>query len=153
MRPISIISTTHSTSPTYATSPPLLSSLSSPPRTAGFPAEAFSTSGGARSRTSSTLLPQVGKALAPFPVNDSPVKILLLENVNTAAVALLKAQGYVVDELKKALGEDELIATLQQGGFQAVGIRSKTKITARVIKECPLVSLIKLCRVGGGPAS
>ena len=83
---------------------------------------------------------QVGKALAPFPVKDTPVKVLLLENVNTAAVELLKAQGYHVEEIKKALGEDELINKLKEGQFQAVGIRSKTKVTAKVIKECPQVS-------------
>lgn len=63
----------------------------------------------------------------------------MLENVNTAAVDLLKSQGYEVEEIKKALGEDELIAKLKAGGFQAVGIRSKTKVTAKVIKECPTV--------------
>lgn len=66
--------------------------------------------------------------------------MLLLENVNTAAVEMLTAQGYEVSELKKALGEDELIKTLKDGNFQAVGIRSKTKITAKVIAEVPNVS-------------
>lgn len=121
-----------------ATSPTAIqASFGSPPALNG-----FSSSDAARSRTSSSAkFPQQGKALAPFPVVDAPVKILLLENVNTAAVELLRQQGYHVEEIKKALGEDELIQKLRDGQFQAVGIRSKTKITAKVIKECPQVSL------------
>lgn len=89
------------------------------------------------SRASS--FPQQGKALAPFPLETNAIKILLLENVNTAAVKMLLDQGYHVEEVKSALGEEEVIARLQQGQFQAVGVRSKTKITARVIAECPSV--------------
>lgn len=57
---------------------------------------------------------------------------------------MLKAQGYLVEEIKTALGEEELIAKLKAGQFQAVGIRSKTKVTARVIGEVPSVSLSRL---------
>ena len=84
---------------------------------------------------------QQGKALAPFPLESSVIKILLLENVNTAAVKMLQGQGYEVVEVKSALGEDEVIKRLNDGNFQAVGVRSKTKITARVISECPSVSI------------
>lgn len=119
----------NATSPLYATSPP-----SMPP--------AFSPSSlGDRNRSGSTVFPQTGKALTPFPLHETAVKILLLENVNTAAVDMLTAQGFEVKEIKSALGEDELIRTLKDGNFQAVGIRSKTKITARVISEVPGVSL------------
>lgn len=88
--------------------------------------------------------PTTGKALTPFPLHETAVKILLLENVNAAAVAMLTAQGYEVKEIKSALGEDELIRTLKDGGFQAVGIRSKTKVTAKVISEVPGVSRLDL---------
>jgi hypothetical protein len=84
--------------------------------------------------------PYAGKALAPFPIRQEPVKLLLLENINATAVKMLKDAGYHVEEVKKALGEDELIQRLRDGGFSAVGIRSKTKVTARVISEVPSVS-------------
>lgn len=116
-------------SPVLATSPPAFSS--------------FSASYEARQRaTGAVPFPQQGKALAPFKEDgdrDEPVRILLLENINVSAVDMLKAQGYHVEEQKKALGEDELIAKLKEGGFSAVGIRSKTKITAKVIQEVPSV--------------
>lgn len=89
---------------------------------------------------------QAGKALTPFPLNSPTIRVLLLENVNQSAVAMLKDQGYHVEEVKKALGEEELIAKLRDGHFQAVGIRSKTKITKRVISEVPSVSE-HLCHV------
>lgn len=114
--------------PTHATSPPILA-LS--------PDDSTSPRARASSGTKPT---QQGKALTPFPVETAHIKILLLENVNTAAVDMLKKQGYLVEEIKKALGEDELIAKLKAGAFQAVGIRSKTRITAKVISEVPSVS-------------
>lgn len=118
--------------------------LNSPPLHAGSPPNnAYSlarspTTDGGRSLPSI----QQGKALTPFPIVDVAIKILLLENVNTAAVEMLKKQGYVVEEIKQALGEDEVIEKLKSGGFQAVGIRSKTQITAKVIREVPTVSFI-----------
>lgn len=122
-----------------ASSPPSLATFGSPPTLSGL-SLSRSAQGSRGSTSAFPLHQQQGKALAPFPVVDAPVKILLLENVNTAAVDLLKAQGYAVEEIKKALGEEELINKLKEGSFQAVGIRSKTKITAKVIKECPSVS-------------
>lgn len=133
------------------TSPTLMAQ--SPPGFVGSPPASTTTfinGTSARSFSQTNQFPQqqVGKALAPFPVKDTPVKILLLENVNTAAVELLKAQGYEVEEIKKALGEDELINKLKQGQFQAVGIRSKTKVTAKVIKECPQLLVIGCFCIG-----
>lgn len=130
-----------STSPTLATSP----------GAAGY--SSFSQSYEARRAALSTggslPFPQAGKALSPFPQHEAnETRILLLENVNTSAVDMLKAQGWHVEEVKKALDEDELIARLKDGGFSAVGIRSKTKITAKVISEVPSVRPAR----GGGLA-
>ncbi|GAA6037972.1 hypothetical protein JCM8097_009516 [Rhodosporidiobolus ruineniae] len=120
---------TSPTSPGLAMSPPSTSFISQSQRLAqGFPAQ--------------------GKSLAPFPVKDDASKILLLENVNQSAVDMLKAQGYYVEEIKKALGEEELIAKLKEGGFTAVGIRSKTKVTAKVIAECPSLLVIGCFCIG-----
>ncbi|KAM0748662.1 hypothetical protein T439DRAFT_327926 [Meredithblackwellia eburnea MCA 4105] len=106
-------------------------------------------SGTARSRTSSTIFPQVGKALTPFPLDPSAkIRCLLLENVNTSAVEMLKAQGFEVVENKASLGEEELIRTLNEGGFQALGIRSKTKVTKKVIESAPSLLLIACFCIG-----
>jgi len=43
-----------------------------------------------------------------------------------------------VDLVSNAFGEDELIERVK--GYQALGIRSKTKVTERVIKSAPQVS-------------
>lgn len=69
------------------------------------------------------------------------MKILLLENISQGAKKMLLDVGFEVEEVKGALGEDEVIAKLKLGNFQAVGIRSKTRITARVIREVPTVRI------------
>lgn len=127
---------------------------SSPPANAATSPLSFSSAGfGSRSIGSTSAFPAQGKALTPFPLDSTPeIKILLLESVNTAAVEMLKAQGYRVEEIKTALGEEELIAKLKAGQFQAVGIRSKTKITARVISEVPSVSSFAPRKQGGTPS-
>ncbi|SCV67766.1 BQ2448_5377 [Microbotryum intermedium] len=132
------------TSPLFATSPPTSALFGSPPQTTGGSAH----SGGRSLTSSNSFSARVGRALAPFPINESPVRVLLLENVNTSAVDLFKAQGYLVDEIKWALGEEELITKLRQGGYQAVGIRSKTKVTAKVISEVPSLLVIGCFCIG-----
>lgn len=54
---------------------------------------------------------------------------------------MLKAQGYEVDTEKTALGEEELIQRLNKGSYSALGIRSKTKVTAKVIDSVKSVSI------------
>ncbi len=62
------------------------------------------------------------------------VKLLLLENVSDSALEELKRSGYNnIDFQTKALGEDDLCEAIK--GVHAVGIRSKTQITDKVI-EC-----------------
>jgi len=51
--------------------------------------------------------------------------LLLLENVNTTGVDILKEQGYQVEALKASLPEDELVAKIRE--VHVIGIRSKTK--------------------------
>lgn len=69
------------------------------------------------------------KALKPFKTGD--IRILLLENVNVTAVDIFNQQGYQVEVLKTALPEDELIEKIKD--VHAIGIRSKTNLTARVL--------------------
>lgn len=51
------------------------------------------------------------KLLKPF--NTQDVKILLLENVNTAGQDILRKQGYQVEALKTSLPEDQLIEKIR----------------------------------------
>ena len=69
------------------------------------------------------------KPLKPFSAGD--MKILLLENVNQTAIDIFTEQGYQVDFYKTSLPEEELIEKIQS--VHAVGIRSKTKLTEKVL--------------------
>ena len=61
----------------------------------------------------------------------SRIRILLLENVHPAAVARLEKAGYTVETETSALDEDALIARLR--GVHVLGVRSKTRVSARVL--------------------
>ena len=71
----------------------------------------------------------------------SAVKCLEIQ-VNESGVALLRGQNYVVDTEKASLSEDELIKRLREGQYQILGIRSKTKVTRKVIESCTNVGLM-----------
>ncbi|KAG7663110.1 SER33 [[Candida] subhashii] len=71
------------------------------------------------------------KALKPFSTGD--IKILLLENVNVTAINIFQNQGYQVEYYKSSLPEDELIEKIKD--VHAIGIRSKTKLTEKVLKH------------------
>lgn len=59
-------------------------------------------------------------------------KLLLLEGVHPVARQTLEARGYSVQALPQALSEDELVAAVK--GVTALGIRSKTHVTPRVLE-------------------
>ncbi|HEX8558186.1 MAG TPA: phosphoglycerate dehydrogenase [Pyrinomonadaceae bacterium] len=60
------------------------------------------------------------------------IKILLLENVSGTAVEAFARGGYAgVERLGRALGEDELVEAVR--GVHILGIRSKTKVTEKVL--------------------
>jgi D-3-phosphoglycerate dehydrogenase len=62
-------------------------------------------------------------------------KVLLLENIHPVATEVFERNGFVVETRTHSLSEDELIETLP--GFSMVGLRSNTKLTARVIENAP----------------
>ena len=73
-------------------------------------------------------------------VNDLPrslsypknrIKILLLENVHPVAFDNLSEDGFAVELVDKSLTEEELIEKIK--GVHVLGIRSKTKVTKRVL--------------------
>ena len=60
------------------------------------------------------------------------IKILLLENISDAAVAELRQSGYTnVKKINGALNEAELVKAVK--GVHLLGIRSKTRVTKKVI--------------------
>jgi len=85
----------------------------------------------------------VPKVLTPWAVDET--RILLLESINPIAVKLFQQQGYIVDQLKHALDEDQLIQHLQSNHYSGLGIRSKTRVTERVIKEAGSKLLVIGC--------
>lgn len=62
-------------------------------------------------------------------------KALLLENVHPCGRQILESTGFEVVSRSGALDESELIAALD--GVSLLGIRSKTRVTARVIAAAP----------------
>lgn len=72
--------------------------------------------------------------------------ILLLENIHHNAMTVLEEAGFEVDLLSKSLAEDELIKALRD--CVAVGVRSKTYITERVLRECPKLRAIGAFCIG-----
>ncbi|KAJ7125643.1 hypothetical protein C8R43DRAFT_1029745 [Mycena crocata] len=80
------------------------------------------------------------------PVENVDLRLLLLENISQDAVAAFRAQGFHVDHHTKAMSEDELIEVLP--AYHAIGIRSKTKITARVIKAATKLLVIGCFCIG-----
>ncbi|MCJ1285147.1 D-3-phosphoglycerate dehydrogenase 2 [Xylographa opegraphella] len=84
------------------------------------------------------------KQLKPFATED--IKILLLENVNQTGRDNLTSQGYQVDFHKSSLPEDELIAKIRD--VHVIGIRSKTKLTARVLREAKNLIVIGCFCIG-----
>ena len=62
------------------------------------------------------------------------IKILLLEGVHISAIRDFEKRGYVnIDNHAGAMSEDELLNCIED--YHIVGIRSKTKITAKVIEK------------------
>ncbi|KAL1999662.1 hypothetical protein VTN02DRAFT_4204 [Thermoascus thermophilus] len=84
------------------------------------------------------------KHLKPFATED--IKILLLENVNQTGRDILAEQGYQVESLKSSLPEDQLIEKIRD--VHVIGIRSKTKLTARVLKEAKNLIVIGCFCIG-----
>ncbi|CAR21234.1 KLTH0A05038p [Lachancea thermotolerans CBS 6340] len=84
------------------------------------------------------------KALKPFSTGD--IKILLLENVNQTAVEIFNGQGYQVEFHKSSLSEDELIEKIRD--VHAVGIRSKTRLTEKVLKHAKNLVVIGCFCIG-----
>jgi D-3-phosphoglycerate dehydrogenase / 2-oxoglutarate reductase len=66
-----------------------------------------------------------------FPKNQ--IKVLLLENIHSNAIELFSREGYQLETLTTALGEAQLKEKIRD--VHVLGIRSKTQISANVLKE------------------
>lgn len=84
------------------------------------------------------------KTLKPFSTGD--IKILLLENVNQTAINIFHTQGYQVEFYKTSLPEDELIEKIKD--VHAIGIRSKTKLTEKVLQHAKNLVVIGCFCIG-----
>jgi D-3-phosphoglycerate dehydrogenase len=72
------------------------------------------------------------------------IKVLLLENIHPRAVALFKEEGYQVEALSHSLGEEELKAAIK--GVSVLGIRSKTQVSAEVLRHADrLIAIGAFC--------
>lgn len=80
------------------------------------------------------------------PVDNEGLKLLLLENISQDAVRYFQAQGFTVDHYAKALSEDELVQKIPN--YHCIGIRSKTRITERVIKAATKLLVIGCFCIG-----
>jgi hypothetical protein len=76
------------------------------------------------------------RVLHPFATGE--LRLLLLENISQGAVKAFQQQGFQVDHHTKAWSEEELLQKI--GQYHAIGIRSKSRITANVLKAATRVS-------------
>ena len=74
------------------------------------------------------------------------IKVLLLENIHSNAADALKKEGYQVELLTHSLSEDELCEAIK--GVSIIGIRSKTKITKKVLKHADRLAAIGAFCIG-----
>jgi D-3-phosphoglycerate dehydrogenase len=78
--------------------------------------------------------------------DDDKIRALLLENIHPDAVARLESEGYIVETLGGGLDEDELIERID--GISLLGIRSKTRVSARVLHAAPRLAAIGAFCIG-----
>ncbi len=77
-------------------------------------------------------------------IDQAKVRVLLLESIHPDAVSRLEAEGYQVESVPNALDEVELVERIR--GVQLLGIRSKTRVTAKVLEAADsLVAIGAFC--------
>ncbi|KAA1468681.1 hypothetical protein DENSPDRAFT_771263 [Dentipellis sp. KUC8613] len=97
-------------------------------------------------RQNSLATPSVRQPKALHPIDNENLRLLLVENISQGAVKAFQSQGWHVDHQAKAMSEDELVQKI--GQYHAIGIRSKTKITERVIKAASKLLVIGCFCIG-----
>jgi D-3-phosphoglycerate dehydrogenase len=74
------------------------------------------------------------------------IKVLLLEKIDKTAVEYFEKEGFDVKTMNAALGEEELITALAD--VTVLGIRSKTKVTRKVLEQAPKLLTIGAFCIG-----
>lgn len=74
------------------------------------------------------------------------MKVLLLENIDKSAVDQFEQEGYTVETVSSALSEEELSKSISD--VTLLGIRSKTRITKRMLSEAKRLLAIGAFCVG-----
>ena len=74
------------------------------------------------------------------------INTLLLENIHQKGVFILTEEGYNVDVMQKGLDEDELSEKIED--ISILGVRSKTKITSKVLENANRLMAIGAFSVG-----
>ncbi|KAF9455091.1 d-3-phosphoglycerate dehydrogenase 2 [Macrolepiota fuliginosa MF-IS2] len=97
-------------------------------------------------RKESAALDHIRQPKILHPIENEDLRLLILENISQEAVQTFKAQGYHVDHHTKAFSEEELIEKI--GSYHAIGIRSKTKITKRVLAAASKLLVIGCFCIG-----
>ena len=75
----------------------------------------------------------VNKMNKKYSYPKSRINVLLLENVHPIAVELMKNEGYNVEIMSSAMSEEELAEKIST--VSVLGIRSKTQVTEKVLKN------------------
>lgn len=76
----------------------------------------------------------------------SRIKVLLTENISKFAVEEFKHESFQVDCVPKGLSEEELLERV--GEYHIIGVRSKTKLTAKVLKAARVLKTIGCFCIG-----
>ncbi len=85
--------------------------------------------------------------MKPTSLDKGKIRILLLEGIHESAVAAFRNDGYTDIECHpRTLPEAQLIASLKRAYF--VGIRSATRLTARLLDEAPRLTAIGCFCIG-----
>ncbi|MBT4963720.1 MAG: phosphoglycerate dehydrogenase [Francisellaceae bacterium] len=88
----------------------------------------------------------LGELISKYSEVESKGSVVLLENIHAKTVELFSNKNYTVKEYTRSLTEDELIEALQ--GVYVLGIRSKTKITRKVIESCTDLKVVGAFCIG-----
>ena len=76
----------------------------------------------------------------------SKIKVLLLDNIDQEAADKFIAEGYRVEQIGEKLSEDDLIKAIKDVSF--VGVRTRTKLTPRVVASATKLMGIGVFSVG-----
>lgn len=68
-------------------------------------------------------------------MTDAALRVLLLEQIHPEAEVILGSAGFAVESVGRALDEDELVSRI--GDVALLGLRSKTRVTQRVLDAAP----------------